>query len=134
MKEEEEIRSMCEKYGYGQVMSVASVLWKEYMESNNMPTSGVFVPTLASDIRKDKKKHYMKMIIIPILLCITLLSSCKTHNTSTNIIDIQACKCKYNNNRFSDDFRKADSLFNIEMQKNGKYKQYFERIYRVSKK
>ena len=56
--EYEEIKRICEKYGYGNVMQQASDLWKEHMITSEHPASGVFIPVLKSDIKKSKIKHY----------------------------------------------------------------------------
>lgn len=62
MKELDEIKYICEKYGYGQVMNVASDLWFKHMIDTDNPTSGVFVPVLLSDVVKRKKKYYEKSL------------------------------------------------------------------------
>ena len=55
-EEREEIKYICEKYGYGNVMQQASELWKEHMIASDHPTSGVFIPVLKSDIEQKQDK------------------------------------------------------------------------------
>ena len=43
-EEYEQIKSVCENYGYATVMSIASALWRYDFNKNNFPTDGVLYP------------------------------------------------------------------------------------------
>lgn len=56
------VKQIGEKIGYGNLMMIASALWKSSMEKQNYPTSGVFVPTCKLFIKKgfyDKREELM---------------------------------------------------------------------------
>jgi len=52
MSEEELVRELGEKIGYGNMMNLASECWQDDMIRNGYPTSGVFVTALPSDVNK----------------------------------------------------------------------------------
>ena len=55
-----EIKRICEKYGYGNVMEWASALWRRELRKKGYPESGCFVPTCPSFIKKrfqNPKQH-----------------------------------------------------------------------------
>lgn len=55
-----EIKKVCEKYGYGNVMEWASALWRREARLEGIPESGCFVPTCPSFIKRkfqDPKQH-----------------------------------------------------------------------------
>ena len=47
--EEELVRELGEKIGYGNMMDLASECWSDDMIKNGYPTSGVFITALPSD-------------------------------------------------------------------------------------
>ena len=49
MSEEELVRELGEKIGYGNMMDLASECWQDDMIKNGYPTSGVFITALPSD-------------------------------------------------------------------------------------
>jgi len=49
MSEEELVRELGEKIGYGNMMDLASECWQDVMIKNGYPTSGVFITALPSD-------------------------------------------------------------------------------------
>ena len=49
MSEEELVRELGEKIGYGNMMDLASECWSDDMIKNGYPTSGVFITALPSD-------------------------------------------------------------------------------------
>lgn len=51
-----EVKRICDKYGYGNVMEWASALWRLKAEKENFPTGGCFVPT-CPDFIKDEFKN-----------------------------------------------------------------------------
>ena len=56
-KEEfEAIKAICEKYGYGNVMTLASVLWERELEKEGYPSNVVFIPAPRSFLRNDMLK------------------------------------------------------------------------------
>ena len=52
-----EIKRICEKYGYGNVMEWASALWRREFRKKGYPESGCFVPTCQSFIKKRFQNH-----------------------------------------------------------------------------
>lgn len=50
-----EIKRVCDKYGYGNVMEWASALWRLQAKKEGYPTGGCFVPT-CPDFIKDEFK------------------------------------------------------------------------------
>jgi len=51
------IKAVCEKYGYGNVMTMASALWMNDMEKKGFPISGCFVPVCPYTV-KDDMRHF----------------------------------------------------------------------------
>ena len=51
MTEKEKVKQLGEQLGYGQMMKLASELWKKDMIAHGYPTSGVFIPALKSDVK-----------------------------------------------------------------------------------
>ena len=54
-REEEklEVRNLGEKIGYGNMMYLASSLWKQSLREQGYPESGAFIPALQSDIKSN---------------------------------------------------------------------------------
>lgn len=69
MKEEfDAVYLLCKKYGYGNVMQLASTLWRHDARANGTPESGCLVPTLPSalsgvyaDMAKENELIYRDM-------------------------------------------------------------------------
>lgn len=58
----EEVRQLGEKIGYGELMSLASILWAAKLEDQGLPDSGAFYATglfnmKDSDITKDEVEY-----------------------------------------------------------------------------
>jgi hypothetical protein len=53
-KEYEEIKAVCVKYGYGNVMELASALWKREFLKNGLPDIMVEVPAAIPAIKKGR--------------------------------------------------------------------------------
>lgn len=51
MTEKESVKQLGEQIGYGNMMYLASDLWKEDMIKKGYPISGVFVPVLPCDVK-----------------------------------------------------------------------------------
>jgi len=45
-QEFESVKNIGERIGYGNLMEIASALWRDSLEKQGLPTSGAFVPTL----------------------------------------------------------------------------------------
>jgi hypothetical protein len=45
-----EVKKLGSQIGYGNMMHIASDLWKEYLKEKGFPESGAFVPALQADI------------------------------------------------------------------------------------
>lgn len=56
-QEKEQVKILGEVIGYGNMMQLASELWKEMMQKRNEPVSGVFVPALPCDVRRVNNKQ-----------------------------------------------------------------------------
>ena len=58
-----EIKHICDKYGYGNVMEWASALWRLEAEKKGYPKGGCFVPTAPflsrMNLRTQHSKHCM---------------------------------------------------------------------------
>ena len=54
----ETIKILGEKIGYGNMMGIASALWRENLKQNSCPISGAFIPVLPSDIKSGCKSLY----------------------------------------------------------------------------
>lgn len=52
--EKELVRKLGKQIGYGNMMQLASECWKESMTKKGYPTSGVFIPALPCDVRKEE--------------------------------------------------------------------------------
>lgn len=50
--EVELVKTLGDKIGYGNMMSIASALWANMLEDSGVPASGAFIPTLAYDMKK----------------------------------------------------------------------------------
>lgn len=69
MREEfDEVYLLCKKYGFGNVMQIASTLWRHEARVNGTPESGCLVPTWPSalsgvyaDMARDSELVYRKM-------------------------------------------------------------------------
>jgi len=53
MDEVKEVKELGEKIGYGNMMSIASALWRKSAKENGYPISGAFVPTCLEFIKED---------------------------------------------------------------------------------
>ena len=69
MNEIEEVKELGEKIGYGNMMSIASALWRKTAKEQGYPVSGAFVPTCLQfikedlqDLDKDGRELYDKMV------------------------------------------------------------------------
>ena len=69
MKEFEAVKELGEKIGYGNMMSIASALWRKSAKEQGHPISGVFIPTCLQFIKddlqylgKDSIELYDKMV------------------------------------------------------------------------
>ena len=45
-REFEEILSICERYGYGNVMEMASAIWRNKMKENGLPPAHAAIPVI----------------------------------------------------------------------------------------
>ena len=52
-REAQAVKALGESIGYGNMMSMASALWRKDMIENGYPVSGVFVPVLPSDVKEE---------------------------------------------------------------------------------
>ena len=59
-REVEAVRNLGEKIGYGNMMAIASALWRESLRQNKYPISGAFIPVLESDIKPGCKDLYQR--------------------------------------------------------------------------
>ena len=69
MDEIKEVKELGEKIGYGNMMSIASALWRNSLKEKGYPIDGAFVPTCLQfikddlqDLDKDSRKLYDKMV------------------------------------------------------------------------
>lgn len=69
MDEIKEVKELGEKIGYGNMMSIASALWRKSLKEKDYPISGAFVPTCLEfikedlqDLDKDGRKLYDKIV------------------------------------------------------------------------
>ena len=53
MDEIKAVKELGEKIGYGNMMSIASALWRKSAKEKGHPISGVFVPTCLEFIKED---------------------------------------------------------------------------------
>lgn len=53
MDEIEAVKELGEKIGYGNMMSIASALWRKSLKEKGYPISAAFVPTCLPFIKKD---------------------------------------------------------------------------------
>ena len=53
MDEVKAVKELGEKIGYGNMMSIASALWRKSLKENGYPISGAFVPTCLPFIKED---------------------------------------------------------------------------------
>jgi len=53
MDEIKEVKELGEKIGYGNMMSIASALWRKFAKEKGYPISGSFVPTWLEFIKED---------------------------------------------------------------------------------
>ena len=53
MDEVKEVKELGEKIGYGNMMSIASALWRKSAKENGYPISSAFVPTCLEFIKED---------------------------------------------------------------------------------
>ena len=56
IKDREAVKQLGTQIGYGNMMQLASDLWKKDMIAKGYPVSGVFIPTLACDIKCMEQK------------------------------------------------------------------------------
>ena len=57
-----EIKKLCGKYGYGDVMEWVSALWRHENRRKGYPESGCFVPTCPSFIKDDCRFPKQQML------------------------------------------------------------------------
>lgn len=50
--EVELVKTLGDKIGYGNMMSIASALWANKLEDSGVPKTGAFIPTIPSDMKK----------------------------------------------------------------------------------
>lgn len=69
MDEIKEVKILGEKIGYGNMMGIASALWRKSLKEKGYPISGAFVPTCLDFIKEDLqdldkkgRKHYDEMV------------------------------------------------------------------------
>jgi hypothetical protein len=69
MNEIEEVKELGERIGYGNMMCIASALWRKSAKDKGCPISGAFVPTCLEfikedfqDLDKDGRELYDKMV------------------------------------------------------------------------
>lgn len=72
MRTEQEIKSvkaLGDEIGYGNLMCIASALWRNMLRRNNFPINGAFVPVLMYGVKElnkedaeDSAKHYDDLI------------------------------------------------------------------------
>lgn len=55
MDEIKEVKELGEKIGYGNMMAIASALWRKSLKDKSYPVSGAFVPTCSSFIKEEFK-------------------------------------------------------------------------------
>lgn len=60
MEDANQVALLGEKIGYGHLMSLASALWRKHLQQKGYPTSGAFVPTILSFIKKEEQAHTQK--------------------------------------------------------------------------
>ena len=55
MNEIDAVKELGDKIGYGNMMSIASALWRRLLKESGVPTSGAFIPTSRSFIKDDQE-------------------------------------------------------------------------------
>lgn len=53
MDEVKAVKELGERIGYGNMMEIASALWRKSAKENSYPVSGAFVPTCLEFIKED---------------------------------------------------------------------------------
>ena len=59
-REVEAVKNLGDKIGYGNMMAIASVLWRESLRQNGYPLTGACIPVLESDIKSGCKDLYQR--------------------------------------------------------------------------
>ncbi len=59
-QEVEAVRLLGDKIWYGQLMTIASALWRQKLVNSGWPSSGAFVPALVFDVKDSLLKKYIK--------------------------------------------------------------------------
>lgn len=59
-REVDAVRNLGEKIGYGNMMAIASALWRENLRQNKYPICGACIPVLESDIKSGCKGLYQR--------------------------------------------------------------------------
>lgn len=54
----EAVKNLGEKIGYGNMMAIASVLWRESLRQDGYPLTGAYIPVLECDIKSGSKSLY----------------------------------------------------------------------------
>jgi len=54
------VKSLGEKIGYGNMMEIASALWRENLRQRGYPIIGAFIPVLECDIKSGCKNLYQR--------------------------------------------------------------------------
>lgn len=58
-KEAQAVKELGERIGYGNMMCLASALWRESLSNKGYPIIGAFVPALICDIKTEEEKDYI---------------------------------------------------------------------------
>jgi hypothetical protein len=53
MNEIDAVKELGDKIGYGNMMDIASALWRRLLKKSGAPTEGAFIPTSRSFIKED---------------------------------------------------------------------------------
>jgi len=55
MNEIDAVKELGDKIGYGNMMSIASALWRRLLKKSGIPESGAFIPTSQSFVKNKAK-------------------------------------------------------------------------------
>lgn len=55
-KEFEQVKELGERIGYGNMMSMASALWRKSLKDSGVPTYGAFIPVIG-ELGEDEKRY-----------------------------------------------------------------------------
>lgn len=69
MREAQQVKSLGEQIGYGNMMAFASALWRKMLKDKGYPVSGAFVPTILQfmkqediDLTKGEREMYDEFV------------------------------------------------------------------------